>query len=396
MELELQVINPELLPLGCQAHYRFGRLGGLIGRGDDCDWVIPDPERLLSTRHALVRYEAGRFFIVDISTNGIYLNQDELPLTRELPVALHQGDCLQLGGLLMRVQCHRQTRLPTDGEPAQSVPLAHPDDITVRHPLPDETVLQPTVSRDERSSSQANSASQPVMPGAELCVEAPPTPDVETAPPQHTDQHTRLLAAFCRGLGVPQDVFQRVAGEEVLERAGHCLQICFAGMLELMQQRVQLKHQFRVDLTYVQHADNNPVKFSVSQKQLLRYFLKPEAGTFMAVDAGLQECFDDLAAHQAAVLAGAQQGLLQLFERLSPEAIEARVNGQSSRALAFANRKAPLWDAYCTQHALLADSDDVFDRVFGGPFAHAYQQAVQKANHQPRSMGMPKSRPSAA
>ncbi len=44
---------------------------GTIGRTVDNDWVLPDPERFISSRHAAISYEGGRYFINDRSTNGI-------------------------------------------------------------------------------------------------------------------------------------------------------------------------------------------------------------------------------------------------------------------------------------------------------------------------------------
>ncbi|WP_460149165.1 FHA domain-containing protein [Pseudomonas sp. S3_E10] len=49
----------------------FDGVGGVIGRGAGCDWVIADPDRLLSSLHGLVGYRDGQYFLTDISSNGI-------------------------------------------------------------------------------------------------------------------------------------------------------------------------------------------------------------------------------------------------------------------------------------------------------------------------------------
>lgn len=51
----------------------FDGAGGVIGRGADCDWVIADHSRQLSSHHALVSFRDGQYFLTDISSNGICL-----------------------------------------------------------------------------------------------------------------------------------------------------------------------------------------------------------------------------------------------------------------------------------------------------------------------------------
>ena len=48
----------------------FGREGGTIGRSLESDWVLPDGQRYVSSRHASIDYRSGSYYIVDTSTNG--------------------------------------------------------------------------------------------------------------------------------------------------------------------------------------------------------------------------------------------------------------------------------------------------------------------------------------
>ncbi|EJS3852531.1 FHA domain-containing protein, partial [Pseudomonas aeruginosa] len=44
-----------------------------IGRGPDNDWVLPDPERLVSSRHCTILNRDGVYYLTDTSTNGVLL-----------------------------------------------------------------------------------------------------------------------------------------------------------------------------------------------------------------------------------------------------------------------------------------------------------------------------------
>ena len=51
-----------------------------IGRGQDNEWVIPDPERHLSKRHCRLVYSVGDWQLHDLSANGTFLNRASEPV----------------------------------------------------------------------------------------------------------------------------------------------------------------------------------------------------------------------------------------------------------------------------------------------------------------------------
>ena len=71
MELVFELLNTkQFVPAqGCQK--TFTQAGGVIGRGEDCEWIIADGTRHLSSHHALISYREGAFFLTDTSSNGV-------------------------------------------------------------------------------------------------------------------------------------------------------------------------------------------------------------------------------------------------------------------------------------------------------------------------------------
>ncbi|HEX7011586.1 MAG TPA: FHA domain-containing protein [Steroidobacteraceae bacterium] len=94
MILTLQVVGERAVGPGAVARKVFDSIGGTIGRLPDNDWVLPSP--YVSGRHALIRYLNGRFFIEDMSTNGVYLNSRSNRLARDYPHPLSDGDRLYI------------------------------------------------------------------------------------------------------------------------------------------------------------------------------------------------------------------------------------------------------------------------------------------------------------
>ncbi len=92
-----------------------------IGRGPDVDWVLPDPDRLLSKRHFAVALREGAWLIVDTSTNGTYLNTDAEAIGRTAARELHDGDRLRLGAYLIEVRVTPDQTLPAHGATAPDI-----------------------------------------------------------------------------------------------------------------------------------------------------------------------------------------------------------------------------------------------------------------------------------
>ncbi|MCG8608911.1 MAG: FHA domain-containing protein, partial [Pseudomonadales bacterium] len=103
MKLVLSVIT---CPEGCGLEGQteeFGESGGSFGRGPANQWILPDPNRHVSSTHGRICFEAGTFYIVDSSTNGIYFNDDEYPLGPDNKQVLTDGDQLLFGDYTLQI-----------------------------------------------------------------------------------------------------------------------------------------------------------------------------------------------------------------------------------------------------------------------------------------------------
>lgn len=74
-----------------------------VGRGPANDLVLPDPEKTLSKSHFVIEDHNGNVVIVDLSTNGTFLNYSKIALGRT-PTPLNNGDVLTAGGYEMIIE----------------------------------------------------------------------------------------------------------------------------------------------------------------------------------------------------------------------------------------------------------------------------------------------------
>jgi type VI secretion system FHA domain protein len=108
--------------------------GGRIGRDKGNDWVLPHNK--VSSRHAVVTYRNGVFYIEDRSRNGVFLNSTTNRLTPGRPQALQSGDCLFIEPYEIQVSVAeeadaRALRFQTDNDP-----FAHGDILAPDRPGP--------------------------------------------------------------------------------------------------------------------------------------------------------------------------------------------------------------------------------------------------------------------
>lgn len=97
MSIEITIVkSPSNLPVAKPYHI-FTEQGGTIGRGADNAWTVEDPEKFISSRHSQIVFEHGQYYLMDVSTNGTFLNGSHEPVGHGNRVPLKDGDRFALG-----------------------------------------------------------------------------------------------------------------------------------------------------------------------------------------------------------------------------------------------------------------------------------------------------------
>ncbi|MEJ6707991.1 MAG: type VI secretion system-associated FHA domain protein TagH [Amylibacter sp.] len=98
-----------------------------VGRSDANDLVLPDPEKAISGRHCSIEDQGSNIVVIDLSTNGTFLNYGKLPLGRtETP--LNDGDILSIGPyeIIVDVRTAQTGDLMVDiAAPIDAAPVSH-------------------------------------------------------------------------------------------------------------------------------------------------------------------------------------------------------------------------------------------------------------------------------
>src|ERR1700728_1438530 len=114
MALRLRVVSEHSTRLGALSTKVFGVHGGTVGRATDNEWILPDPERYLSGKHARIDFRAVTYVLVDTSSNGTYVNGAQVPLGKYHDYTLKDGDYVRLGEYELLVSIDKSNDFPPE------------------------------------------------------------------------------------------------------------------------------------------------------------------------------------------------------------------------------------------------------------------------------------------
>ena len=189
MALKLRVISDHYKALGKRSSRLFGVSGGRIGRASDNDWVLPDPDRYVSSHHAKVTFRTGAWVLEDTSTNGIFINGADTPASMEGPYTLQDGDRLRVGEYDILVSIDDRNDFPADASGQLPVPKrvkggAHksiiPDDLGEELDITDLLTDAPAKPAKQAYDLQAFSDGAP--PKTDTAPGSVPSPAAQTRP----------------------------------------------------------------------------------------------------------------------------------------------------------------------------------------------------------------------
>jgi FHA domain-containing protein/type VI secretion system protein len=131
---------------------------------------------------------------------------------------------------------------------------------------------------------------------------------------------------------------------------------------------------------------NNPLKFFPDAHEALAQMLTNAMAGYMPPLKSFGSAFDDLKAHEMAVIAGMRSALAGVLERFNPAVIEQRMEPQGVMdKMLSASRKARMWDRMVELYGEIArEAEDDFQRLFGERFSSAYTDQIDRLQQDPR------------
>jgi type VI secretion system protein len=423
--LRLRIVSDQRRHLADRSSAVFSVEGGTIGRSADNDWVLPDPQRYLSAHHARVQFREGNFYLQDVSTNGVYVNDDVEPLAKRgsSGYLLGNGDVLRMGEyhIVAAVEARKEPEEPLPAVPTSIHslrPLRRAGDRDIGAPLNLEELLVPVIDMDpvlpvgaygqavNSGSVQALARMQESIPalhespypGANAEPQLPPSvtsesisqrmarlaeavarePRIGTGAVAQEEMRTGL-EAFCRGAGIAPESLPAEAQGRLLHLAGRLFREAFVGLKDLERTRGETRNRYRIESQAQEADDPRPsLANSVVEDLLIALFLQHEGRRLDSVQ-WLRESIGEAKGHEQATAQATRAAFVEFLDRLDPAELEARFERAARRGKARAADKAQYWELFTTFYRNLIEMPaDHLPHTFVEAFAAAYREALKK------------------
>ncbi len=192
-----------------------------------------------------------------------------------------------------------------------------------------------------------------------------------------TDQDS--IKQFLQGLNLDdKDIENKIAESMDFKQIGELFRSSIQGTLDILHSRTSIKNEMRMDVTTIRPIENNPLKFSITVEDALLRLLVDQKESYLAPQQSLLEAYDDIRAHQLAVISGIQGTLNYMLARFEPKKLSARLEKDSPiSAIIPLRRQAKLWGLFeALYETIQEEAEDDFNRLFGLEFTKAYEQQI--------------------
>ena len=413
--LRLRVVSDQRRSLADRSTAVFSIEGGTIGRSADNDWVLPDPLRYVSAHHARVLFREGHFYLQDVSTNGVFVNDDMEPLAKRgsSGYRLANGDVLRMGEYHIVAALDQHPAREESGAAAVPTsihslrPLGRAGERDIDAKLNVEELLVPVIDMDSilpvgaYGQSVDSGRVRALARSQEVVLTAPSADD--PGPADHSlagrmqrlaeavrepkngsgvmaleDLHTGL-DAFCRGAGISPERLPAEAQTRLLHLAGRLFREALVGFKDLERSRGDTRNRYRIESPPPQPDDPRPsLANSMVEDLAVALFVRHESRQLDSVQ-WLREVVGEAKSHENATAHATRAAFIEFLDRLDPAELEARFERAARRGKARSADKAQYWELFITFYRNLIEMPaDHLPHTFVEAFAAAYREAFKK------------------
>ena len=393
MPLTIKIVSEHRDLVGDDCVREYYEEGGTIGRSLQNDWILPDPDRYISGRHATIDYKGGMYYLADTSSNGVYMNGEMEPIGNGNPRRLFDGDHMRMGDFEFEVRVDKGESLVMPLEPEPSVA---PDNI---EQFVDEDVIETGMQLLDEAEITGDDDFQSMLFGKEPEKVEPepepePEPKIESANDESAEKSDKsidvtaedLFDSFLDGLGISRvELHPSINRPDMMMSAGVVLREFVTGTINLLASRANLKNAFRLDQTTVLPRQNNPMKFSANTNDLIKQLLVGEEGEYLGARDAVREANRDLVNHQNAFLDAMNSAFIEFADRFEPDELKEGFDRTlNSKLFSFLN-KSKYWDLYCDLYPIMTEKGGGrFPQMFGEEFVKAYERQVAEYHRHDR------------
>ncbi|YCO02240.1 type VI secretion system-associated FHA domain protein TagH [Vibrio sp. VNB-15] len=355
-----------------------------FGRSEQCDWTLPDPERVISGKHGELIKFGDKYLIKDLSTNGTFLNNAVTPIGQGNELALSHDDIVTLGDYQIQVTLEQR----------------HLDELTSFQPEPVQAIENENSGREFKDDDFGLSAAELLEDSAtsEFQLDIGLMDDFIASPiGQNAQEKTSLqvedskdtfnqanvnkeIEAFVRGLGINPNMVPDEQRELWFQQLGESFSLMLTGLMETLHNRAEFKQNNRLNHTAFRKSENNPLKFSANLEDAIHNLYNRKTASFMQPNLAIKEAFNDIEKHEKALMNGVNGTVISVMSLVEPSSIysDSLSNDSLLNKIIPARKYSQSWKRFEDIYNQL--SDDVVNKnspFYLEDFAKHYDNALR-------------------
>jgi len=412
MPLRLEITSYHQRRLKDSGVKEFGVDGGSIGRSLENDWVLQDGKRYVSSQHAMIDFRSGSYYLIDTSSNGVYVNNETKPVGKATPQRLFDGDRLRIGEyqMIVRLSDTENDRILDEHHvdpvnKAQFVDQPEPTghELVGEHEMTSVGIEDMLLEGAEASAlknaalkaaaglriESESSAPRPAK-SVRLAVDNPASQTTSEATansaasssvnPEPDGSPSAALYSFFRGAGLPPVDMADPEAALLLHRLGQLMREMVTGLTGALHDRAEQKDQLRIPSTIIQPKCNNPLKFSAGADSALQALVSDQGPEFLDALEATREAFNDIRNHHEAMIDAVRSATGDFMERFDPEELERYFDqGLNRGAIISKANKLRYWKLYRKFYEEMSPaSAGGLPRLFAEEISRAFEAAESR------------------
>lgn len=331
----------------------------LVGRSNECDWQLIDPNNYISNKHLYIEYKDNLYFIRDESTNGTYL---KFPY-KKLP----KGNNITINSTDIYIDYEIQARFVEDDFSEDIISHINTIDSNNKERenidiIPDNDFIdEPFDSLETNEVDIMNIVSNTKKDVDEVEVERDISSEIDehyiNIPDALNEKDEKLskitdaslqrsIAVLEKKLGIEICSIENKDREALFEEIGDIVLNSLIGLKHSLYVKEKIKEDMNVLKVDEKEIESNPILLGDSASKLLRD--KQLAGMlgFSKISDAVLQSFDEIDRHNIALHASTKNLMNVTIRKFSPEGLEYYFERTNALKGIFKPRTFKLWSAY--------------------------------------------------
>jgi type VI secretion system FHA domain protein len=393
--------------------FRFDQKGGVLGRSDDANYKLTDPQNYISGKHLYIEYRNGKYYAKDESVNGTFLKYPYRKLEKGAPYLINSSDVFIIGDHELQARFldeeydgdHIEKTILGEPEPIEAVKELIPDDFLNEAALydgfgkkapDDDTPIDIINALDgdknmrsllENEDSEAVSDAGEIGGADNRLNEHFDIPRFSkerrqtVAPRSSVSEDDEGAAAALRvledGLDIEILSLEPERRKALLMELSNLILEMLGGLNASLRVKERIREEMR--LPAANKRDNNPIKLGRSASHLLQNAEIGERLGLMRLSEAVAKSFAEIDAHMIALHGASKNALETAASAFTPKNLEYKF--ESAGALkGFGTRSGLAWRAYCKMFENLDGDPSLGVEIIMPHFVKAYERLLFSIN----------------